>query len=192
MKGATKVEHPTMNPTSKPLAVTLDGKRYTLYFDLNTFSKFEEVSGKHFLDFLASMQEAAAVITAGKKKPKTSSKDQDESALAMFTFLRKLSIKDIRSFVYSAMHEYDREGEPYWPLTIGQMSRLITAGNMSEMVVLLMQGNSQNAPSSDDMGSSEESEKARPTIATGEETPVGGGDLFGPSDASILDSLTKS
>ncbi len=165
-----------MNPTSKPLAVTLGGKRYKLYFDLNTFAKFEEVAGKHFLEFLADMQEALASISA------------DHSPLGAFGVLKKVAMKDLQAFVFAALHEYDHNDEPVWTLTVGQMGRLVTVENMVGVIRLVLRGNTENAPSPEDTQT--EAEKSpRPTNA-GASTPADGGNNFGPSDESILASLT--
>lgn len=170
-----------MNPTNKPLAVELGGKRYQMYFDLNTFEKFEEVTGRHFLDFLAALQEAAAEL-----RP---SKDGAVADRELMGFLRKLAIREIRAFIYAAVHEYDRNGEPVWPLTIGQLSRHITPGNMASLVALVMQGNARNSP---EVEKEAGGDKVRPIDEGSPSTPEDGGAPFGPSDASILDSLTKS
>ena len=180
-----------MNPTSKPLSVTLDGKKYKLHFDLNTFEAFETATSKHFLEFLASMQEALASIPKLKL-------DKNGSPLPpkpdeMFGFLRKLSIKDLRAFVWAALHDYDRNGEPVWPLTIGQMGRLVTTETIPMIISLVMKGTQDNSPSPDDLKETEDGGKdnVRP-IRAGETTPADGGLDSGPSDATILDSLTRS
>jgi len=180
-----------MNPTSKPLSVTLGGKQYKLFFDLNTFEAFETATSKHFLEFLASMQEALASIPKLKL-------DKNGSPLPpkpdeMFGFLRKLSIKDLRAFVWAALHDYDRNGEPVWPLTIGQMGRLVTTETIPMIISLVMKGTQDNSPSPDDLKETEDGGKdnVRP-IRAGETTPADGGLDSGPSDAAILDSLTRS
>jgi len=40
-----------MNPTDKPITVDLLGQSTRLYFNLNTYGKFEELSGTFFLDW---------------------------------------------------------------------------------------------------------------------------------------------
>lgn len=185
-----------MTATNKPVSVTLDGKKYKMWFDLNTFDAFETASGgKFFLEFLASMQEALASIPPirtdkhGKSIPP---KPED-----MFGFLRKLSIKDLRAFVWAALHDYDRNGEPVWPLTIGQMGRLVTTDTIPEIISLVMKGTQDNSPSPDDLKEYEGPERqinegnARP-IRAGETAPASGGPDSGPSDADILGSLTRN
>ena len=166
-----------MNPTSKPLHVKLGGRRYKLHFDLNTFAKFEEVTGRHFLEFLANMQEALASIAT------------DRSPLGAFGVLKKVAMKDLQAFVFAALHEYDRNDEPVWPLTMGQMGKLVTVENMVDVIRLVLRGNAENAPTSEDVQTEAENPPARPTNA-GASTPANGGDDFGPSDEAILASLT--
>lgn len=180
-----------MNPTSKPLSVSLDGKKYKLHFDLNTFEKYEEISSKHFLEFLASMQEALASIP--KLKLDKNGNPLPPKPEEMFGFLRKLSIKDLRAFVYAALHDYDRNGEPVWPLTIGQMGRLVTTETIPMIISLVMKGTQDNSPSPDDMKETEDGGKdnVRP-IRAGETAPADGGLDSGSSDANILASMTRS
>ncbi len=190
-----------MNPTTKPLAITLGGKRYHLHFNLNTFEKFEEITGKHFLEFVADMQEAletssrVAVSMLGKNpSPADLQKAMEQGGKASLAFLKKLSIKDVRAFFYAALHEYDSNDEPVWTLTIGQMGKIITMDNIPDMVRMVMQGHVQNSPGKEDeepnpMG--EEEEPGRPTTA-GSSIPANGGMASGPSDEEILDSLTKT
>ena len=180
-----------MNPTNKPQVITLGGKQYELFFTLNTFWKFEEITNVHFLEFLAKMQEALTSIPivkldeTGRPLPP---KPED-----MFGFLRKLSIRDLRAFVYAALHTYDRDGEPVWPLTIGQMGRLVTAETIPNIIALVMRGTQDNSPSSDDLKDVGEGGKdnVRP-IRAGETAPADGGPGFGPSDADVLQNLTRN
>lgn len=180
-----------MNPTSKPLSVTLNGKKYKLFFDLNTFEAFETATSKHFLEFLASMQEALASIPV-VKTDKTG-KPIPPRPEEMFGFLRKLSIKDLRAFVWAALHDYDRNDEPVWPLTIGQMGRLVTTETIPMIISLVMKGTQDNSPSPDDLKETEDGSKdnVRP-IRAGETAPADGGPGFGPSDADILGSMTRN
>ncbi len=185
-----------MNPTNKPLSIVLNGKRRSLHFNLNTFEKFEEVSGKHFLEFLSDMQEALALSaqTAAVKLNAKSSQAQiqkaaEESGRASLLFLKKLSIKDIRAFFYAALHEYDSNDEPIWTLTVGQMGKLVTMENIPDMVKLVMQGHAQNAPGKEDHVEGGEKDNVRP-IDAGSSTPANGGAASGPSDDEILASMT--
>ena len=179
-----------MNPTSKPLSVSLDGKKYNLHFDLNTFERFEECSGKHFLEFLASMQEALTSIPPMRtdKQGKPIPPKPEE----MFGFLRKLSIKDLRAFVWAALHDYNRNGEPVWPLTIGQMGRLVTTETIPTIISLVMKGTQDNSPSPDDLKETEDDKSNVRPIRAGETTPADGGPDSGPSDEDILASLTRT
>lgn len=178
-----------MNPTAKPLTVTLDGKRYIMHIDLNTFERFEEVTGKHFFEFIGSLQEAAAPIIErqAKKKP---DKDQAKELAAvtkeMMEFLRHVSARDLRAFVHAAIHTYDANDEPHWTLTVGQVGRLITPENFATIVTTIMRGSANNNPQKEEIR--EVKGEDRPTEAG--ETPASGGPGFGPSDETVLASLT--
>jgi len=179
-----------MNPTSKPITLTLGGEKYHLYFDLNTFTAFEEASGKFFLDFLASVQETLkglqdAVNAAGAK---SANEAATATEAASFQILRKIGLKDVQTFLWAAMHEYDSNGEPYWPKTRGQVGKLIDVANISTLLPTIIQANVDNFP---DAPSTTES--SRPTVPKAPDeslTHVSGGSVSGPSDAEILDSLT--
>ena len=180
-----------MNPTNKPLSITLGGKKYTMWFDLNTFWKFEEISGVHFLEFLASMQEALASLPTSRIDPKTK-KITPPKPEDMFGFLRKLSIRDLRAFVYAAMHDYDRNDEPVWSLTIGQMGRLVTTETIPTIISLVMRGTQENAPGADDLKEAGDDKSNVRPIRAGETTPADGGLDSGVSDEDILQNLTRT
>ncbi len=188
-----------MNPTTKPLTIELGGERYQLHFNLNTFEKFEEITGRHFLEFLADMQDAleasatANIETMAKLGTKaTPAAIKKATERASLNFLKRLSIKDVRAFMFSAMHDYDSEGEPFWPLTIGKMGQLVTLENIPQMVRLVMQGHAKNAPTKEDVEEEGGEEKPARPMTAGPSTPASGGTAFGPSDAEILASLTPT
>jgi len=171
-----------MNPTNKPLAVVIGGKRYHLYFDLNTYVAFERVTEKHFLDFLAGLQET---VQAAVVKPTEEGKPADVTDALQV--LRGISITDIRAFLWAALHEYDSQDEPTWPLTLGKLGRLVDTQTLYDLLPKIL---NQNA---DNMRGSGEEEAGTPDRPTKSEvsTPEPGGALFGPSDADVLASLTE-
>jgi hypothetical protein len=160
--------------TSKTITINLNGKIEKLHFNLNAFAAFEKVTGRFFLDFLATMQEAL-------QSAKSTGDD--------FSFLRKFSITDVRAFLWATLHTYDRDGEPQWPYTLAQVGRLIDLDNVSGVVNAIMTGQAENSPSREEVGTVPEETEDRPT----EGSPVAsGGPEFGPSDAAVLASLEES
>lgn len=163
-----------MDPTNKTLAVTIGGKRYHLYFDLNTFAAFEEATGKFFLDFLTSIQE-----------PLAEAQKQGDPMLLM----RRISLKDVRALIWAACHTYDKRDEPQWPMTIGQLSKQIDVASMSTLLPKLISGVSDNSPDREET----DGEGSRPPdpAEENEDSPrAGGGEGSGVSDESLLASLT--
>ena len=165
-----------MNPTNRPAKVILAGHSYQLYFDLNTFTKYEEVSGSSFTQFISDLQDAVqAVAETGNN----------------MEFLRRINLRQLTQFLYSALHGYDPQDEPYWPLTIGQLGRLVDAENMVSVVRTLLQGYGSNAPSAEEASSVTPDED--PTSPPPPVVPIAdtGRKESGPSDAEVLGSLTK-
>jgi hypothetical protein len=168
-----------MNPTSKPVKITLDGKPYSLLFDLNTFDKFEEVSGKFFLDFLASIQDALQ-----KARDEAKGNPQAEAALAS-TLMRSIRLGDIHKFIWAALHTYDREDNPIWPISLNKLGRLIDISTIPTLLPALLNGTTENLPEPD----KQEPDNVRP-INGSLSTQEDGGLESGPSDEEILGSLT--
>ena len=175
-----------MNPTSKPLTVSLGNKRHTLHFDLNTFSAFEDVTGRFFLDFLGGIQEAMskarndALEAAGKNLPPDS-----------MGALRMISLRDFRALIWAALHTYNVDDEPEWPYTLNQIGRMLDVEAMARLLPQVLTGGAQNLPDEADV---KEESAARPIEPkAGESSPrENGGGTSGPSDAEILESLTHS
>jgi len=69
----------------------------------------------------------------------------------------------------------------------------VTTETIPTIIQLVMKGTQDNSPSPDDLKETEDGGKdnVRP-IRAGETTPADGGLDSGPSDATILDSLTRS
>jgi hypothetical protein len=181
-----------MNPTNKPLSVVLGGKTYPLYFDLNTFEAFERQTGVFFLDFLASLGESIQSLQAQVEGAADSSKDALRQ-VRVLDVMRRLSLTNIRALIWAALHTYDKSGEPVWPFTIGQMSRLIDVETMATLFPRLMTASMDNIRGSStdggDSSTNEEGAALRPTLPE-TSTPLDGGNESGPSDADVLGSLT--
>ena len=160
-----------MNPTNKPLTITIGGERHKLYFDLNTFAAFEEATGKFFFDFLANLSETL----------QEAAKSANAEAVG-FAILRKVALKDIRDFLWAAMHVYKGD-EPEWPHTRGQIGRMVDVNNVMAILPALLRANADNSPDQEDV--------ARPPEPKAENSAhPSGGSGFGPSDDAILASMT--
>lgn len=182
-----------LDPTNRTVEIKLtNGKKHTLYFDLNTFYQFEEMAGKTLPSFLVELERSFAplLVPASKdsvrKTAKTVTITSDTRDIT--TALSKLSVKDMRALIWSALHEYDGDGEPKWPYTIGKLGGLIDHTNLSAIMVSLMAGISGSMPRADKKDT-EAKETTRPT--PNPETPLNGGSASGDSDEGILNSLEQ-
>lgn len=165
------------SPTSKTVKLNLGGKDYELYFDLNTYAAFEEVSGKFFTDMLFDIQSALQA---------------SEEAKDPTLMIRKIPLKQLRYFLWAACHYYDADGEPVWPLTIGKLGSLINTSNLGQILPTLMNGISGNMPDAPaEKPDAEVNGKVRP-IDGAMSSPASGGTEFGPSDEVVLASLDRN
>ena len=166
-----------MNPTEKPLTVELGGQRHTLHFNLNTFAAFEPVAGKHFLEFIGTLQDAFEQY-----------KGEGGSAMSL---LRRFSMIDFQALIWAALHTYDAQGEPKWPYTLHQVGRLVDLNSLTRLVPQVLTGNVANMPTEDEVDKGDtEARPPEPEARTG--TPDSGGEPSGPSDEDVLASLTHS
>lgn len=155
----------------KPVEVMIGGKKRTLIFDLNTFSAFEKVSGRFFMDFLADLRDAFKEGQA-KNEP--------------FEVLRRISASNILALLWAAMHEYDEDDNPVWPMTLSKLGRVVDISAMAKLLPSIMQGNTDSAPDAP----AEAKEELRPTNG-GQSTPVNGGLESIPSREDALAALEK-
>ncbi len=166
------------NPTNKSQKIMLGGKEYELFFDLNTYSSFEEISGKLFTDMLFELQEA---VQEGEKRG-------DKSYA-----IRRIPLKMIRFFLWAALHTYDADGEPQWPLTVGQLGRLIDINNLGTLLPSLLSGAGNNLPDQPTkVETSSNGKVPHPIDGAIAPSPDNGGSEFGPSDADVLGLLDKT
>lgn len=179
-----------MNPTSKPVTISLQGDKYKLFFDLNTFSAFEDVTGRFFLDFIVDLQEAiSSLATKHVNEAAGNVTDISASPSTALQFLRKVPIKQLRAFIWAALHTYDRDGEPQWPMTIGQLGSRIDHTNIMELIPAIMKGSKDNLPEPKPVSEEGDSEDPRPMQSHSPQESGGIG--FGPSDEDALALMTE-
>ena len=180
-----------MDPTNRPLTVELGGEQRTMYFDLNTFAAFEEVTrsalhpeGKRFFAFIADMERVFSKVTS-KGSP-----IKELSLGEVLTIVGEVSLTDIRALAWAAMHEYpDTKGPPEWPLTLHEVGRLIDAQNLGTLLPRLLSASSDNMPDAEEIRPSREETVVAPDPPS---PPVDGGGGSGPTDQVLLDSLEKT
>lgn len=175
-----------INPTDVTIDVTIGGENRHLYFNLNAFQKFEEISGKKFPRFLFGLVDAwSKMAKNAKASGGTDAPDAGESVLEA---LSEIGAKDILALVYGACHEYDAEDDPRWPLSPGRLGRLLSATELVRLLPQIMTALQRNVPKASDAPKTGGEEHGRPTLVE-KSTPTSGGSISG-GEVDPLDLLT--
>lgn len=170
-----------MNPTNKPFVISLQGEKFKLFFNLNSFSAFEDITGLFFLDFVVGLEEGIRSIVPAK--------DEKVDTRAAMQFLKKVSIKNLRAFIWSCLHTYDKDGEPQWPLTLPQLGARIDHTNIMEVVNVIMRGTQENLP--EPKAAEQEVDEDRPRPPVNHSLQESGGTGSGLSADEILASAIE-
>lgn len=170
-----------MSPLQKPITVVLGGVERQLVFDMNTFAAYEEKTGKFFLDTMTGLFGVFKEVSAAN------SGELSESQLASIgaSVLSRVSMVDLRALLWSALHEYDSNDEPTWPLTINQVGRLIDISTVMQFFSSFIDGSIANSPLDSELPPERE---GRPTEAN----PGSGGTPSGRSLDTISDSPSEN
>lgn len=158
--------------------ISLGGVKRTLVFNVNTMCAYEEATGKFFLDTVASLYDAMApaLTTAIKQAAASAETGQDAASepgldgngasdsqpslgqrnakTSPFDIVRKVPMRDLRALLWAALHEYDQNDEPTWPLTLNQVGRMLGMADILPIFTSFLKGQSVNQPSKEEMGES--------------------------------------
>ena len=158
--------------------ISLGGVKRTLVFNVNTMCAYEEATGKFFLDTVASLYDAMApaLTTAIKQAAASAETGQDAASepgldgngasdsqpslgqrnakTSPFDIVRKVPMRDLRALLLAALHEYDQNDEPTWPLTLNQVGRMLGMADILPIFTSFLKGQSVNQPSKEEMGES--------------------------------------
>ena len=158
--------------------IIIGGVKRELRFDLNTCCAYEEATGKFFLDTVASLYDAMspALTTAVKLAAASAETGQDAASetglngngasdsqpslgqrnakTSPFDIVRKVPMRDLRALLWAALHEYDQNDEPTWPLTLNQVGRMLGMADILPIFTSFLKGQSVNQPSKEEMGES--------------------------------------
>jgi len=129
-----------MNPTEVVIDAVIGGVKRKLYFNWNAYAKFEEFSSiqengrrlnftKFVFQLYALIQKAAAKTQAIGENATS-----EDSQRVLLEAIGELGVTDIRALICGACHVYDREDNPSWPLSPGQLGRIMTVAEMSEAI----------------------------------------------------------
>lgn len=152
-----------MTPT--PIAevripVVLDRER-TMIFNLNTMAAYEQATGKFYFDTLlklyeihmnASEETKALIDAASTGNDAAANLDLKKVQEIGLGIIRQVSMQDLRALIWAAVHEYDDNDNPKWPLTIAKVGRLLTPLKMPALLRLVVQGNNANNPTKAELG----------------------------------------
>jgi hypothetical protein len=159
---------------------------------------YEEATGKFFLDTVASLYDAMAPAIQSAAKQATLGAETAQGAIAgldtggsgtpvplaslgqqaakssPFDIVRKVPMRDLRALLWAALHDYNQNNEPTWPLTINQVGRLLSIADVLPVFTAFLKGQASNQPSKDEMG---ESLPVAPGVAPPEQptTPAAAG-----------------
>jgi len=135
--------------------VMLDKERYML-FNANTMVAYEEATGKFFLDTVASLYDALQPVFEARARKKAGAEEDDNANVVIaLRVMRRVPIRELRALLWASLHEYNAQGEPFWPLTIAQVGRLLKPGAVLPIFTSFMRGQSANAPTKEEMGESQ-------------------------------------
>lgn len=132
------------------IPIELGDKKLNMRFSANSMVAFEQVTGKFFMDTVSALYDT--IFPKGHL-------DADGNAVKVtvtgMEIVRRISMEDLRALLWASFHEYDKNDEPVWPLTISQVGRRLDFKNVIPIFVKFLTGVSANSPSRTDMGESQ-------------------------------------
>ena len=161
----------------KTVSIVIEDKTYTLRFDVNCMCAYEEVTKQFFLEACTEIMECVF--------PKGST--ETETRINPGELVRKLSMVKLRALLWSAMHDYDKNDNPVWPLTINQVGKLINITNIVQIFRDFLKGNAANQPSSETLGESQADVRQTTKDGPPNLTGMNGGDRSIELPASAFD-----
>jgi hypothetical protein len=150
--------------------IEIGGQKRLMYFNGNTMTAYEQATGKFFLDTLAKLYDVMRPILEASKNG-----NGKPSGVDGMEIMRHVSMTDLRALLWAALHEYGPNDEPRWPLTIGQVGRLITPSSVSGIFSAFLRGQAANSPTSEELGESVPPAPAKAAVPS----PGNGSGAFG-------------
>jgi hypothetical protein len=194
----------SINPTEMTFDVKVGGHIRKLYFNINAFRMFEKHSsilpnGKRlrFHRFFAKLMMAMGKAQEEKLKieaAKSRGENLEDGASfdLLLDMLDDVGADDFFALVYGALHVYDSENNPSWPISPGQLGRLLTPLEIVNIWKTVQSGMNGNVPLPDDSADKGGEEPVRPTIQTPPPTTTesDGGSISGELDDELSSLLT--
>ena len=130
--------------------VQLGTKEYKMRFSANTMCAFENATGKFYLDVVQKIYEI--MFPKGHEDAEGNIVPVRVSGADI---LRKVAMSDVRALLWASLHDYDKDDNPIWPLTINQVGRQLTFHNVIPIFIKYLTGASSNSPSKSELGESQ-------------------------------------
>lgn len=131
--------------------IKLGDTDYVMVFNANTMVAYEQATGKFFLRTVAMLMAVAF--------PKGLKEEQETNP---WMILSKVSMIDLRALLWAALHNYDSDDNPKWPLTITQVGRLLQLKDIVPTFNQFLKGQAGNNPKDNEMGESPAEVKTSP------------------------------
>ena len=136
----------TLDPIAElTIPITLGNNEYRMRFSGNTMCAYEQETGKFFLSTVSDLFDA--VFPEGVPKDGT-------SKVKPMEVMKRVSMTDLRALLWASLHEYDERDEPFWPLTVNQVGRLLQMQNIPSIFSMFLAGQQGNSPTREEMGES--------------------------------------
>lgn len=146
--------------------VSMGGRDYTMIFNANTMSAYEQVTGKFFLKTVDDLIQIA--FPNGPGEPMVGN---------VFDILNKFGMGDLRALLWASIHDYDEKDRAVWPLTIFEVGRLLQLKDILPAFMAFLKGNAGNSPSRTEMGESPAEVKTKQNLnSPPKSTPENGGE----------------
>lgn len=137
--------------------IKLGGEDIQLCFNCNTMVAYEQVTKKFFLHTVSELLSAMYPQGLGEKAAKNP-----------YEILSKVSMADLRALLWASMHDYDKDDNPVWSLTIHQVGRLLSLSDLVPAFSTFLKGQVANNPTKSEMGESQAEENTMKLVP---ETP---------------------
>jgi len=149
------------------IPVKLDRER-TMIFNLNTLSRFQETSGLFYFDFITNLQTTFNDVVENARRAALAKNPGADLRTILFNMndvLKHIDLRAIHHLVAAAVHEYDSDDNPVWPLTVGKVGRYISTIDVYPLVRKILDGHMQNAPTPTELGEASPRPAAKPGVA---------------------------
>lgn len=116
---------------AKQIPITLDKPR-RMVFDLNTFARYEEATGRFFLDTVSTLFSAF------------------QAEANPLSILKAVSMRDLRALLWASLAAEDSA------LTVDQVGAMIDLENLTDVFGSFLTGHAENMPDKSEVGETDD------------------------------------